>query len=557
MTYNSLKELFVAICDAIRNKEGSTDMINHQDIPARIRALVTSAVSVLQRNKKIKPSETETTIYPDDEYDGLSSVTVEAIPNTYIGSGVTKKDEDSYTPGTSDQYISANQYLTGTQTIKGDSDLVSSNIRSGVTIFNVEGSYVGGSEIKLEEKDSITPTKSTQTITPSSGYNGFSKVTVNPIPDKYIDTTINSNAASASTMLDGKQAYVNGSLITGNISTKSSTDVTASANVVSVPAGYYASKVEKSVGTVTQATPSISVASDGTITASATQSAGYVSSGTKSSTKTLSTQGAKTITPGTSSKTAVSSGVYTTGTVTVAGDSDLVASNIKKGVTIFDVTGSYEGEKTTPNLQDKYFTPIESSETIKCDNGYDGLNSVTVYAIPSNYIDKNSLNYIDTSSRYSVDNVEESGLYVQMVFCPSVEYVVGGDYPLTLIVNKSELGSGGDYSSGDIVQSANSQMKDFSFINSNSAAYIRYCNKSDLSASNGKVQMNSYTNLTVTSSSDCNVLKGKCIQAELTSVGSGTYTDIFYIPSNANVSVTSTGTKYVRASTAYQMFVIA
>ena len=67
------------------------------------------------------------------------------------------------------------------------------------------------------------------------------------------------------------------------------------------------------IPTVTQATPSISVSSSGLITASATQSAGYVSAGTKSGTKQLTTQGAQTIIPSTSNKT-ISSGRYLTGT---------------------------------------------------------------------------------------------------------------------------------------------------------------------------------------------------------------------------------------------------
>lgn len=70
--------------------------------------------------------------------------------------------------------------------------------------------------------------------------------------------------------------------------------------------------------TATQATPSISVSSSGLITSSTTQSAGYVASGTKSATKQLTTQAATTITPNKSTQTAVSSGVYTTGAVTVA-----------------------------------------------------------------------------------------------------------------------------------------------------------------------------------------------------------------------------------------------
>lgn len=94
--------------------------------------------------------------------------------------------------------------------------------------------------------------------------------------------------------------------------------------------------------TATQATPSISVNSSGLITASATQSAGYVASGTKSATKQLTTQGAQTITPGTSDKT-IASGRYLTGTQTIKGDANLVADNIKSGVSIFGVAGSYEG----------------------------------------------------------------------------------------------------------------------------------------------------------------------------------------------------------------------
>ncbi len=129
---------------------------------------------------------------------------------------------------------------------------------------------------------------------------------------------------------------------TGTIITKSASDLTTSGASVVIPAGYYPDEVSKSVATATQATPSISVSSSGVITASATQSAGYVSSGTKSATKQLSTKSATTYTPSTSNQT-ISSGYYLTGTQTIKGDSNLVASNIKSGVSIFGVSGSYSG----------------------------------------------------------------------------------------------------------------------------------------------------------------------------------------------------------------------
>jgi hypothetical protein len=83
--------------------------------------------------------------------------------------------------------------------------------------------------------------------------------------------------------------------------------------------------------TAGQATPEISVSSNGLITATA---------GTKSSMHQLAFQPAKTVTPGTASQIAVSSGYFTGGKVMVAGDANLVAGNIKSGVSIFGVSGT-------------------------------------------------------------------------------------------------------------------------------------------------------------------------------------------------------------------------
>lgn len=45
----------------------------------------------------------------------------------------------TYTPGTANQTIPSGRYLTGTQTILGDPNLVSSNIKKGVSIFGKAG----------------------------------------------------------------------------------------------------------------------------------------------------------------------------------------------------------------------------------------------------------------------------------------------------------------------------------------------------------------------------------------------------------------------------------
>lgn len=93
------------------------------------------------------------------------------------------------------------------------------------------------------------------------------------------------------------------------------------------------------------ALPEITVSSAGLITATSEQAAGYVPGGTKSSTKQLTIQAGKTITPGTTAQTAVASGRYTTGAVTVAGDADLKSENIADGINIFGVTGTHSGLK--------------------------------------------------------------------------------------------------------------------------------------------------------------------------------------------------------------------
>lgn len=101
-----------------------------------------TSIPVLQ-SKSVEPSESTQTVSPDDGYDGLSSVEVTAISSTYIGSEITKKESTTYTPGTSDQTIESGQYLNGTQIIKGDANLISDNIKNGISIFGVSGNYDG------------------------------------------------------------------------------------------------------------------------------------------------------------------------------------------------------------------------------------------------------------------------------------------------------------------------------------------------------------------------------------------------------------------------------
>ena len=66
--------------------------------------------------------------------------------STIIGS-ISSKAAQIYTPTTTNQTIASGQYLSGAQTIAGDSNLVAENIAKDVTIFGITGTHQGGIDV--------------------------------------------------------------------------------------------------------------------------------------------------------------------------------------------------------------------------------------------------------------------------------------------------------------------------------------------------------------------------------------------------------------------------
>ena len=193
---------------------GSTPAPDPNLIPANVKAGVTiDGVTGTFTN--------DATITADYILDGFSGY----ANGEKITGNIPSKDAATYTPGTADQYINANQYLSGAQTIAGDANLTAGNIAQGKEIFGVTGTFTNDAD------------------------------------------------ATAESMQLGVSAYVKGQRVVG----------------------------------------------------------------------TAPIQAAKTVTPTTTEQTAVASGSFTTGAVKVAGDANLVAENIKEGVSIFGVTGTLAG----------------------------------------------------------------------------------------------------------------------------------------------------------------------------------------------------------------------
>lgn len=95
-------------------------------------------------------------------------------------------------------------------------------------------------------------------------------------------------------------------------------------------------------------------------------------------TGTIQSQAAQTITPGTADKT-IASGKYLSGAQTIKGDANLLPENIKNGISIFGVTGTYESSDSSggKNVAQGTITGA-GTNAVTIDTG---LNSINIFAL--------------------------------------------------------------------------------------------------------------------------------------------------------------------------------
>lgn len=189
------------------------------------------------QSKTVTPTKKQQSVAPDSGYYGLSDVIVAAIPDVYQDvSAVTAEAADVLTGKI---IVTANgSVITGTMLNNG---AVSGTLDVTTITYTIPKGYHSGTgtvKIVLETK-TVTPTKSQQKITPSTG-KVLSEVVVEAIPDKYQD--ISGTTATAPHVLGGDK-FINASGVeeTGTMPNNGSISGTIDGlNTTSkaIPAGY-------------------------------------------------------------------------------------------------------------------------------------------------------------------------------------------------------------------------------------------------------------------------------------------------------------------------------
>lgn len=194
----------------------------------------TGTVSIVTETKSATPTEEEQTISPTTGK-VLSSVTVGAIPSNYI-----KTEDATATADDIKQNLTAyvdGEKITGTMPI-----IETANNKIGISSspYTIpKGFHDGTGTVSIDsETKSVTPTKSEQTVSPTTG-KALASVTVGAIPAQYITTT-DANAV-ATDILTGKTAYVNGKKVTGSMPEIEAVDETIDTETTeyTIPAGYH------------------------------------------------------------------------------------------------------------------------------------------------------------------------------------------------------------------------------------------------------------------------------------------------------------------------------
>ena len=257
---------------------------------ATVSVNVPTGGTINNQSKTVDPDDVDVVVTPDSGYTGLSQVTITAIPDDYIGSSIPINDVNDLTvngatvtaaEGYYDNDVSktvasgtagtptatknavTNHSISVTPSVTNTTGYITGGTKTGTAVTVMASELVSGNKaitangnnidvtnyatvsvnvssqaLNLQAKTNITPTTSSQTISPDSGYDGLSSVQINAIPSQYKNTS-DANAVAANILAD-KTAYNSTGKITGTMPNNGATGgtITTQGGTYTIPAGY-------------------------------------------------------------------------------------------------------------------------------------------------------------------------------------------------------------------------------------------------------------------------------------------------------------------------------
>lgn len=375
-------QYYMDIANAIRNKNKSSNKYKPSEMANAINSLVVSGSALNLQDKDVTPSESAQTIKADTNYNGLGTVTVKAIPSSYIGSNVIKNNANSLTVDAETVTVPAGYYqtqvsksvATGAEGTPIASKGTVSNHTITVTpsVTNMQGYITGGTKtgtavtIAASELTSGTlsiTSNGTQDVT------NYKDVEVNiPIGDIINNQNKTINPTTSKQTVSADTGYTGLGIVTVNaIQTEAKTATpTKSSQDISPTSGKYLSKV------TVNPIPSDYIIPSGsqTVTANSTYDVTYLTEMIVNVGSTIKNQD-KTISPSTSKQTITADSSYTgLGTVTV---------NAMPGITLPTSASTTKSGMTKATIGRS-----TSDQYINIPTGYNGsLVSYTISATPN------------------------------------------------------------------------------------------------------------------------------------------------------------------------------
>lgn len=412
-----------ALATSISTKSGESLPMTIAQMKSAVDDISTgggSGTPNLQSKTNISPTESSQTIIADSGYDGLSSVQINAISSSYIGSGIDQNDSTDLTVSGDTVTVPSGYYATSASkavasgtagTPVATKGAVSSNsISVTPSVTNTTGYITGntkiGTAVTVSASELVSGTYTVDdfgtanvtnyaSISVPAGTEGTPSATKGTVSNHSISVT--PSVTNTSGWIAGGTQI--GTTVTVSASELASGNKSISSNGADIDVVGY-STVSVSVSPNLQSKTGISPTTSSQTISADNEYDGLSSvqidampngtAGTPTASKGTVSNHSVSITPSVTNTTGYITGGTKTGTAITVTASELASGNkeiISNGTNI-DVVGystvSVAIPPNEPNLQAKTdIVPSTSSQTITPDNGYDGLSSVRIDAMPN------------------------------------------------------------------------------------------------------------------------------------------------------------------------------